>query len=211
MRNILFMQPEKLQENPWNTNQVDQCNMDKLRKSIQTFGFNSAILVRELPNDVFEIIGGAHRVRVAKEIGIKEVPVLSIGIVSDTDAKKIGLADNSRYGQDDVFELATLLKDLDVAELCDILPMDEFDFKKIMAMDEIDLDVLDASIGQEFSVKEECTESTPTYEILKFKFKPKDAEKIKTHIEKIIKDKKINGRDELLIAGDAILHSLILR
>lgn len=110
-----LLNPKKLVPNDFNPNHVSPENMEKLKASINDLGFVSAVVVRELPDGTLEILGGQHRVETAVALGIKEIPVLNLGVISDAKAKKIGLVDNARYGVDDTISLAKVFEEIGVS------------------------------------------------------------------------------------------------
>lgn len=65
-------------------------NLDRIEESIRVNGFYGALIVQK---GTKRIIAGNHRYLAAKNLGIKEVPVLWLD-VSDDEARRILLADN---------------------------------------------------------------------------------------------------------------------
>ena len=136
--------PRKLRPNPWNTNVVDAANEAKLEESLKKFGMFKPVIVRELPTGELEILGGEHRAGAAVRLGIKDIPIMNLGPIPDAEAKKIGLVDNGRYGNDDSLQLAALLKELgDIDDLASFMPYSDQDFNNIMEAAEINLDDLE--------------------------------------------------------------------
>lgn len=113
--------PFELKPNPWNSNQVNRENFEKLKKSLQSLGSFKPIVVREVEGS-FQIIGGYHRNEAAKELGFPIVPIVNLGAIDDDRAKEISLVDNTRYGEDDTELLSKLLDEIDTELLADILP-----------------------------------------------------------------------------------------
>lgn len=210
-----FIDPRKLQRNPWNANRVGQDNMAKLRKSIADRGFVTAVVIRELPSGDLEILGGQHRVEVAIDMGLKEVPFLNVGRISDAEAKKITLVDNSRYGTDDTISLAKIYEEIGLssAELAAFLPYTETDFDTVARAVDIDLDDIDIMVDDDQTADpEEVRSERPakTHDILKFRVSLGDAEKIRQLIEKTMKREGFaDDNDELTGAGMALAHLLL--
>jgi hypothetical protein len=129
---------------------------------------------------VLEIIGGEHRWIAAKKIGLKEIPVINLGPISDEKAKEISVIDNARYGTDDTLALADLLKSIgDVGDLQDFLPYAADDLASIFSSADIALDELD--IDQDFekadiSPEPPAAKAPKTHTIMRFKVSLKDAE-----------------------------------
>ena len=201
-----MMPPSELTENPWNTNHLDKINMDKLVKSILKLGFFTAIVVRETEYG-FEIIGGAHRKRAAIILNLETVPVISLGHVSDEQAKVMSLADNARYGNDDATELANLLQDMDAASLSEILPIDEYDIEKILSVNEINIEDIDTITDFDFDnyEKEEKKETKKEYDTITFSLIPNDAEMIKQKIQKYINSTPFSNKKPSIAAGEALM------
>jgi ParB-like chromosome segregation protein Spo0J len=88
-----------MRENPWNSNRMDEEHFEGLVQSISDYPDllkAERVVVRELDDDLLEILGGAHRFRAAKLLKFDEMPVGSLGIVSDDKAKLISLILNNR-------------------------------------------------------------------------------------------------------------------
>lgn len=87
-----------LHENDWNSNRMDEEHFDGLVQSIQDYPDMlkaERVVVRDI-GDGHEILGGAHRFRAAKLLEFDEMPVGSVGEVSDDKAKLISLILNNR-------------------------------------------------------------------------------------------------------------------
>lgn len=212
----LDLDPRTLSPNPWNSNHVSPDNMRKLRKSIEELGFVTAVVVRELPDGSLQILGGQHRVEVACDMGMKTVPVINVGRISDAKAKKIGLVDNARYGSDDTISLAKIYEEIGISseELAAFLPFSQQDFDTISSAVDIDLDALELMGGEEDDKgldPEEVRAPKParTHDFLRFRVTMGDAEKIRQLIEKTMKAEGLNDEDELTAAGMALAFLLL--
>lgn len=204
----------ELRKNPWNTNKVSPENELKIRESLSRNGMFKPIVVREVEGvPGFEILGGEHRWEQAIELGESEVPVANLGIISEKQAKEIGLIDNARYGSDDTLGLADLLKEIgDVPELQSFLPYGQADIDAIFNASVIALD--DLEIDESFEKTPETEEEAPlpkvakTHAQMRFKVPIADAERITALIAKTQKDFGYTTEDELTNAGDALIHLL---
>lgn len=210
--------PQKLRKNPWNTNVVSPENEAKLAESLRTLGMFKPIIVRELRDEAtdtdFEILGGEHRWEAAIKQGLTSVPVFNVGPVDDDTAKKISLADNARYGTDDVIELSKLLKGLENSEeLQNFLPYTEADLTAIFASEDIAFDELDLDDPGEKSSEpaEPATRAPKTHTIMRFKVPIEDAERITELIARVQKREGFTSSDEMTNAGDALVHLLLAR
>ena len=70
----------------------DSSRLDELKSSIKEKGILQPILVRAV-GDEYEVVAGERRLRAAKEIGLKQVPVI-IKNVTDREALVIALVEN---------------------------------------------------------------------------------------------------------------------
>lgn len=100
--------------------------VDYVAKSIKEFGFKVPIIVDK--DNV--IVTGHTRLKAAKQLGMKEVPVIMADDLTDEQIKAFRLADNK------VGEMATWDFDLLNVELDDILDIDMKDF----GFNEIDIE-----------------------------------------------------------------------
>lgn len=202
--------PRKLRPNPWNTNVVDAANETKLEESLKKFGMFKPVIVRELPTGELEILGGEHRAGAAVRLGIKDIPIMNLGPIPDAEAKKIGLVDNGRYGNDDTLQLAALLKELgDIDDLAAFMPYTDQDFANIIDSADINLDDLEALPELDPSSKPApLLSAPPTHTMMRFKVPIEDAERIGELINHVIKVQGLSGSDSLTNAGDALVHLL---
>ncbi len=88
----------------------------RLTESIGQFGLVDPILVNKAPGRENIVIGGHFRLKVAKDLGIKEVPVVYIDIPEVEREKELNLRLNKNLGEWDL----DLLKEFDEAILADI-------------------------------------------------------------------------------------------
>ncbi|MET2951321.1 ParB/RepB/Spo0J family partition protein [Vibrio owensii] len=208
---LIYCDPNTLKPNPWNPNQMDILNEEKLEESINTLGFVRPVIVRELEDGSLEILGGEHRSQTAVRMGIERVPVTNLGRISDEDAKKIGLIDNGRYGEDNLELLADVFKDIGSPEdIFSILPISEEEVKNIFEHDiDIDLDTLgldDDDDGNTLDMGDLTSKTVKTHQIMRFKVGIEDAARIQEFIEKIQNQEGFTESDQLTNAGDALTH-----
>lgn len=215
---ITYADPHQLQENPWNPNEMDAINEEKLMNSIDEFGLFKPILCRELEDGSLQILGGQHRNRGAILKGITEVPVINLGRIDDAKAKKIGLVDNGRYGEDDLERLARVFADIgSPEEIVSILPIDITEFENIFGKEPADIDYDDLITGLddedaelEAQVQAELQSATPlkTHQIMRFKVQVEDAPDIQALISRIQREQGFTDSDGLTNAGDALVYLL---
>lgn len=102
---------EWIRPNPDNPNEGDE---DSLNESIDELGFFGAILVRQVDEYEFELIGGEHRWLDRKKRGLTTIPAIIAHDVDDETAMKMLLSDNevTRRGQNNVAKLNKVLRGL---------------------------------------------------------------------------------------------------
>lgn len=199
-----------MEDNPWNSNTMTLENEMKLETSMRRNDMFDAIVTRELPNGRLQILGGSHRNRIAKRIGMK-VPVIVLKGIDDDRAKEISLAHNSRYGSDDSLKLSELINSLDNADiLSEILPYSELEIEALMSAASVDLDSLDLEIlDDDLDAPEEPVKASKTHTIMRFKVPVQDAAEIQNKIDATIKAQGFTESDTLTNAGDALVHLLL--
>lgn len=120
--------PDELVANPWNPNEMTPFIFAKELDSIREHGMIDPILVREtqVEHPRFEIIDGEHRWRAAGDLGLPEIPIANLGVVSDAVAKRLTITMNELRGTSNSARMADLLRDLasmtPLDELVDKLP-----------------------------------------------------------------------------------------
>lgn len=209
---LTYEDPRVLVKNKWNPNKMSPEAESKLRNSIQKNGHVKPILVRELEDGSLEIVGGEHRVDVSIDLGLDRVPVVNLGQISDEEAKKALLIDNSRYGEDDAATLSALLEDIGSAdELAEWTTYTTEQLKTLIGTIEAEDDemsILDELASLEETDDEPLPAAVPeiqTHQTMKFKVPVEDAHIIKDFIDGIAKVQKLDDSDSAVRAGDALL------
>lgn len=214
--NITYANPAALQENPWNPNEMDAINEEKLLNSVDEFGLFKPILCRELEDGTLQILGGQHRNRAAVLKGYDEVPVINLGQMSDDRAKKIGLVDNGRYGEDDIEKLAAVFAEIGSPEdIVNILPIGMDEFENIFGknIEETDFDDLIPDDDDEAAINAAVAEletglTLKTHQIMRFKIQVEDAAAIQAFINRTQREQGFTDSDSLTNAGDALVYLL---
>lgn len=67
--------------------------IDELAKSIKSYGIIQPLSVRRMGDSRYELVAGERRLRAAKKIGLKEVPVIIVD-VTDKESAAIALLEN---------------------------------------------------------------------------------------------------------------------
>jgi len=112
----------KLRFADYNPRRISDAEMASLKRSLQRFGFVDPVVVNRRrgkpwkgPERGAVIVGGHQRVRAARELGHKAVPVVYVDLSAD-DEKLLNLALNKIGGQFDLPKLSEILRDLRKAE-----------------------------------------------------------------------------------------------
>ena len=100
----------------YNPRKWSEEKMGQLKQSIQQFGLVDPLLVNSAPKRKNIVIGGHFRLKVAKELGYTEVPVVCINIPDIEREKELNIRLNKNLGDWDY----DLLKDFDTSLLADI-------------------------------------------------------------------------------------------
>jgi ParB family chromosome partitioning protein len=204
---VSHLPPASLHPNPWNPNVVDDENMRRLEASFDRFGIFKPVLIRTLENGDKQIIGGQHRNLIAIARGLESVPVIDLGVLSDTTAQEIGLVDNQRYGEDDTLRLGALLGELgDLSALAGFMPYSDLELQGILASTQIDLDTLD--IDDDAAHTRLSAQAPASHQIMRFKIPKGDAHVVSDAIEAVISAQGYTGSDSLTNAGDALVYLL---
>src|SRR4051794_28484727 len=71
---------ERLVEAEWNANRVPPGRLAKIRRSIEQFGLVENLVARPYPDEPgrLEVLSGNHRLRLLRELGFGQVPVVLV-------------------------------------------------------------------------------------------------------------------------------------
>ncbi len=210
---LIYMPPYELEPNPWNSNQMDVLNEEKLDESIRQLGFVKPVIVRELDDGTLQILGGEHRCQSAARLGYESIPVTNLGKISDVKAKKIGLVDNGRYGEDDLSLLTDIFKDVgSVEDIMSFFPITEEEISNIFEhdvdidLDDLGLDELEKDAEEVIDLDEVMTASVKTHQVMRFKVPIEDAQRITDFVERIMSEEGYTESDAMTNAGDSLTH-----
>lgn len=138
---------ERIRPSSVNYNRQTEFIYDKLMSSIRTFGFVDPVIVRGGNQDGmfedgnWEIIGGEHRWKAAKQLGMEKIPCRDLGCVSDTTAQRLMIVLNETKGTPDEDALAGLVRTIRETEGMDALDVLPFDMDRLS-------DLLDAPTAE---------------------------------------------------------------
>ena len=152
---IQQVSPYQLRPFPGNPRQMSKEELEKLKRSIQQFGFVEPLVVRKQDNT---IIGGHQRWEAAKALGLAAVPVVYVDLTG-AQAKALNLALNKIHGEWDLPKLGELLE-----ELRDLPDLDEtlsgFDDREIETLlSELERQQLPAPWEESFDVAAEMLQA----------------------------------------------------
>lgn len=204
--NIEHIPARELHQNPFNPNRVDPAMLERLRTSLDRLGTFKPVIVRQLSDGSYQILGGYHRSLIAQERN-ETVPVVNLGDVDDQRAKEIALADNSFYGNNDPLLLNDLLHsmEVDLSELSTFLPGHYEDIQVDLSTSvDVDLD----SLGLDEEPETPTPKASPTHTTLRFRVPLEDAERITELVQTTIVEQGFDGGSQAENAGDALVFLL---
>lgn len=94
--NILITDLKSADYNPRKWSDVA---INGLKESIQKFGLVDPIIVNHAPNRLNIVIGGHFRLKVARDMGFKEIPVVYVNIPETDKEKELNLRLNKNVGE----------------------------------------------------------------------------------------------------------------
>lgn len=190
--------------NQFNPNVQTKEMIEKGKKSVEELGFLMPILVREKPirdsegnelnNFIYEILDGEHRWRYCKELNYTEIPVESLGKVSDDLARFLTVHINNLRGKDDILKRAELLKSFDENQLA-LLPFDRNQIDEEMKLLNFDF-----SQYEKVNIEDQETLDKLCIPLRKM-------EEIKILLDKVNRDIKIKELNHLIIQYDNVLFA----
>lgn len=93
-RQITSISIEKILPNPNQPRKhFDSIALEELSESIKAYGLISPIQVRQLSDDLYELVAGERRLRASKLAGLSEIPAIIVEI-SDADSAVISIMEN---------------------------------------------------------------------------------------------------------------------
>src|SRR3989344_5518048 len=169
---------------PYNPRKWSEEAVKQLTESIRKFGFVDPIIVNGAPNRKNIVIGGHFRLKIAKDLGYKEVPVVYVNIPDIEKEKELNLRLNKNTGDWDYKLLAefdsSLLKDIGFTseDLDDIVGLDdtpeEFDLQK--ELEKLNIKEILINKGDVYALGDSklmCGDSTVAQDVMKLMGKEK--------------------------------------
>lgn len=154
--NIQYKNINELKASTYNPRRRSEDQIKQLTESLTKFGLVDPILVNSAPSRKDIVIGGHFRLKVAKNLGYTEVPVVYVDIADENKEKELNIRLNKNLGEWDYELLAdfdtNLLSDIGFSseELDDIFDIDTeteeiFDLEK--ELNKLDIKKVEASKG----------------------------------------------------------------
>jgi DNA modification methylase len=182
--NIVYVPIWELKPSEYNPRKISKESLEQLKESIKRFQMVDPIITNAAPNRMNIVIGGHMRLRGAKELGFKEIPVVYVNIPDIKQEKELNLRLNRNTGEWDWNLLAefdeALLTDVGFTseEIDEVFGMDEnpelFDLEKELA--KLDIKKVEVKKGDIYRLGEHrvmCGDSTVEKDILKLMGKEK--------------------------------------
>lgn len=204
---IKYVQTDSLRSSEYNPRKWSKEAIDQLKESIERYGFVDPLLVNSTPKREGIVIGGHFRLSIAKELGIKEVPVVYLNIPDLEREKELNIRLNKNTGAWDFDLLAefdeSFLSDIGFSseELDSVFEMEEtpqeFNLKK--ELEKLDIKNIEVQKGDVYQLgghRLMCGDSTVEADVLKLM----DGEKADMcftdppYILDYLKGKKRNGK-----------------
>jgi DNA modification methylase len=133
---IVMAKASSLKASTYNPRKWDQSAIDGLTESIKRFGLIDPLLVNGSKDRKNIVIGGHFRLKVAKDLGFKEVPVIYLDIPDEAKERELNLRLNKNQGDWDY----ELLAEFDESLLADV----GFDSEELDSIFDIDVDEPDS-------------------------------------------------------------------
>lgn len=102
----------ELKKSEYNPREIDERNLKNLKKSIQTYGWLSPVIINTFSGRENVVISGHQRIKVAEELGQEDVPVAEVNL-DEAKEKALNLAMNKIGGSFEEDKLIQVLQDID--------------------------------------------------------------------------------------------------
>lgn len=130
---------DQIRPNPWNYNSQSDFIEEKMKASMLEFGFVEPLTVRSSNEEgslgFYEIVGGEHRWKTAKALGMTELPVNDVGMMTNATLQKLMIVLNETKGRPDQDRLSAVLTELSQGGVdISVLPFDQAEIDSLLAM-----------------------------------------------------------------------------
>jgi len=175
----VYVPIDKLIKADYNPRKWDEKALNDLKRSIKRFGIVDPAIVNIAPKRKNIVIGGHMRIEAAKELGIKDMPVVYVNLPDLEKEKELNLRLNKNQGEFDFSLLANFAEEFltnvgfDSEDLDEIFDWEDdspevFDLKK--ELDKLDIKEIQIKKGDVWQVGENrlmCGDSTVQEDVIK--------------------------------------------
>lgn len=176
--NIVYVSIQDLKPSEYNPRKISKESLEQLKESIRRFQMVDPIIINAAPNRKNIVIGGHMRLRGAKELGFKEVPVVHVNIPDIKREQELNVRLNKNTGEWDFELLANFNEEFlnnigfSSEDLDEIFGIDEnpevFDLEKeLWKLDIKKIEIQKGDVWQLGEHRVMCGDSTVEKEILK--------------------------------------------
>lgn len=159
--NIHTVEISKLKPSIYNPRKWSKDATEQLTESLRRFGLVDPILVNSAEGRKNIVIGGHFRLKVAKDLGITQVPVVYVDIPDEAKEKELNIRLNKNLGDWDY----DLLKDFDASLLTDVgFSSEELDDIFDLGIEEPNTFNLKAEL-EKLDIKEVTVENGDVYQL----------------------------------------------
>jgi ParB-like chromosome segregation protein Spo0J len=137
---------ERVVPNPWNPNIQSKEMFEKGINSVKETGMLGSILVRET-GGCYQILDGEHRWKYLQELKYTEIPVETMGEISDDLAMALTVRLNNLRGKDDIEKRAKIFEQLSEGQL-QLMPFTEEEIKNEKELFKFDFSKYDRPEGE---------------------------------------------------------------
>ena len=125
---IIRKKISELKEAPYNPRKISKSELEKLKNSIDKWGYVEPIIWNQRTGFV---VGGNQRLKVLKEMGFQEVNVVVVDL-SPEEEKALNLALNKISGDWDMDKLEEIIKEITKGGLAEFSGFDEKEIREIL-------------------------------------------------------------------------------
>lgn len=176
---IKYVNIEDLKPAEYNPRQASELEYNDLKKSLLHYGIVDPIIVNAAPNRLNVVIGGHFRLRVARDIGYKNMPCVYVNVPDEAKERELNLRLNKNLGEWNLELLANfdeeLLKEVGFTseELDNIFELDNtepetFDLQK--ELERLKISTIEATRGDIWALGDHrlmCGDSTSQEDLCK--------------------------------------------
>lgn len=141
----------KIKYAPYNPRKISPETLEKLKQSIETFGYVEPIIVNKR---TMHVVGGNQRLRALRELKVKEVEAVMVDLDIEHE-KVLNIALNKIAGEWDIEKLQQLLSEMDES----MIDLTGFNQEEIEKLFEIETDLMTDSEAFEEPEEEEQKET----------------------------------------------------